>query len=451
MQAIKNIKLRNLTVLFLTLSITSCNKFLDVQPKSSISDENTIVDEKSAITAINGIYNALGQTGYYGIGLPMVGYTSGDNVNYIGTLVYNSQFTKHEVRSDNATVNDLWLAAYETINRANNAIDKIPKVNDASFTQTKKDQLVGQAYFIRGLAYFDIARIWGGAQIVLEPTKTVADKNGIKRSTTAETYTQALNDFKEAERLLPETTDRFRATKKTVWAIFSRYYLYLKDWEKAELYAGKLIDDQNNYQLVYPYSAWFENGVIGTKESIFEIAYSTSFLNTNRNDWQPAQNGGGRRIVPNDTYIALLNDPAVGGSRKSLISKTSTGLWYGNLYYRSPAIDPSYVIRIAEVYLNRAEARAKLQLREAALEDLNAIRHRADLQDFDSTDLDAVLLAIENERRIEFGLEPHRWFDLLRTGRAEHVLNIKDANKLVLPLPANETIIDKNLTQNPGY
>jgi len=121
------------------------------------------------------------------------------------------------------------------------------------------------------------------------------------------------------------------------------------------------------------------------------------------------------------------------------------------MYYRSPATDPTFVIRIAELYLIRAEARAQTGALTGALADLNAIRERAGIAKSTAATADQLLLAIENERRIEFALEPHRWFDLVRTGRADEVLNVTDANRLLLPVPAEQLLIDKALKQNPGY
>lgn len=432
------------------LSSVSCKKFLDVEPRESISDAATIVDNATAETALNGTYNALGSTDYYGIAFNTIGYAGGDNVVYIGTLVYNSQFTTHTVRSDNQTILSAWRAIYNTINRANHIIYKLPLLSNNVITDAQRNSILGQAYFIRGLAYFDIARLWGGAQIVLEPTFSITDKNGIKRSTADQTYAQSLSDLKQAESLLSETTNRVRATKKTTWALLSRFYLYQKDYTNAELYAAKLVGD-NNYELVKPYSAWFANNATQTKESVFEIAYSTAFLNTNRNDWQPASSGGGRRIIPTDQYISLITNTAIGGNRGNIVAKTSTGLWYGNLYYRSPATDPSYIIRIAEVHLNLAEAAAQLGKTDLALKHLNFVRSRADLAAVTTSEKSGLLLAIENERRLEFGLEPHRWFDLVRTGRAKDVLGVTDPQRYLMPIPLEETIIDDDLDQNPGY
>jgi hypothetical protein len=190
---------------------------------------------------------------------------------------------------------------------------------------------------------------------------------------------------------------------------------------------------------------------VATKEAVFELSYSSTYTNSHRNQWQPPANGGTRQIAPSDAFVKLVNDPAVGGNRNVLVAKTSAGLWYGNLYYRSPATDPAYIIRIAEIYLIRAEALAQKNDVTGALQSLNLIRNRADLPATKAATKDEVLLAIENERRIEFAFEPHRWFDLVRTGRAAAVLGLTDTNKYYLPIPASELSTDPALEQNPGY
>jgi hypothetical protein len=170
-----------------------------------------------------------------------------------------------------------------------------------------------------------------------------------------------------------------------------------------------------------------------------------------------ADNGNRRKKVvprqwaPNDAFVALVNDPEIGGNRSTLVARDNQGRWYGNMYYRSPATDPTFVIRIAELYLIRAEARAHTGSLAGALADLNVIRERAGIAKSTASTADQLLLAIENERRIEFALEPHRWFDLVRTGRAATVLSVTDPNRLLLPVPAEQLLIDKALKQNPGY
>jgi len=433
-------------------TLTSCDSFLDVEPKASISDEQTIFDKASAETALRGVYNAVASSSYYGTSFQSIGYLSGDNIQWTGSQSQVQEFINHRVSAENATISSAWIAIYATINRANQVIAKVPAVSDPTLTDALKNPIVGEAYFIRALAYFDLARTWGGVPLITQPTSTPSENSGIKRSTQAETYAQVLKDLDAAEPLLAETVNRYHATRKTVWALKSRYYLYQKDWAKAEEYATKVIADAANYKLLTPYNAFFANNARGTQESVFEIFYNgTSEINDHRGQWQPQTNGGTRQWAPNDAFVALVSDPLKGGNRSTLVAKDNQNRWYGNLYYRSPGSDPSYVIRIAELYLIRAEARAQQSKLTDAAADVNAIRTRAGLAATTAASKDDLLLAVENERKIEFALEPHRWFDLVRTGRAATVLSITDPNRYLMPIPSVQLQTDKALEQNPGY
>ncbi|HAK76691.1 MAG TPA: RagB/SusD family nutrient uptake outer membrane protein [Runella sp.] len=436
----------------LALASSSCEKFLDVQPKEFISDAATIVDRSSAETAVRGIYSALADGSYYGTSFQSIGYLSGDNIVWTGSQSQVQEFINKKVNADNSTISSAWISIYRTINRANNVIDKVPAVKDAQLTDALRNQYIGEAYFARALAYFDLARTWGGVPIITKPTINPTDNSGIKRSSVAETYAQVLKDLETAEPLLPATTDRYRATRKTVWALRARYHLYQKEWVKAEEYADKVISDATNYKLTKPFSAFFANDARGTTESIFEIFYNgTTEVNGHRGQWQPQTNGGTRQWAPNDALVALLNNPAVGGTRSALVAKDNQNRWYGNLYYRNPASDPSYVLRIAEIILIRAEARAQQEKLALGLADLNLIRDRAGIAASTAATKNDLLLAIENERRVEFALEPHRWYDIVRTGRAPVVFSLSDANRYVLPIPVQQLLSDKALEQNPGY
>ncbi|MBC8110594.1 MAG: RagB/SusD family nutrient uptake outer membrane protein [Verrucomicrobia bacterium] len=444
--------MKNISCIFILLLLVSCNKFLEVKPKESISDLTPITDKTSAETALRGVYSGLASADYYGTGFQSIGYLSGDNIQWTGSQSQVQEFINHKVNAENATISGVWIAIYWTINRANNVISRVPEVTDPFLTQDLKNQYIGEAYFIRALAYFDLARVWGGVPIVTQLTLTPTDNIGIVRSTTAETYAQVLNDLETAETLLPLTTDRYRATRKTVWALKARFYLYQNNWAKAEEFADKIISDAANYRLNKPYNSFFANGVRGTQESIFEIFYNgTTEINGHRGQWQPQSNAGTRQWAPNDALVALANNPASGGTRSALVARDNQNRWYGNLYYRNPGSDPSYVLRIAEIYLIRAEARANQSKLTDALADLNVVRDRAGIVASTAATQADILLAIENERRIEFALEPHRWFDLVRTGRAGAVLNVTDVQKLVLPIPVQQLLSDKALEQNPGY
>jgi hypothetical protein len=444
------------------LSLSSCEKFLTTEPVNAVSDETTIYDKVSSETALRAVYRQFGNIGYYGENYVTFGYfPSGDIKNL--TTGGSANFVNVNFRSDDVLFNSTWIAIYNAINRANHVITKVPNVNDPALTTALRNQYIGEAKFLRALAYFDLARAWGGVQIILEPTTSLQDRPQIKRSTLEQTYAQVLKDLEDAETLLPDAVNRIRATKRTVWALRARLHLYKKEWALAETYATKLIEKTADYSLLKPYSTWFANSVTATRESIFELQFSAINQNATRLQMAHSTNGGQYRYAPNDRFVQLLNDPTIGGGRSALIgsvTQSSIVNWYGNLYYRKDASDPAYIFRIAEMYLIRAEARAQLNNLNAstgALFDLNQVRDRAGLLPSTAVTKDDILLAIENERRFEFAFEAHRWFDLARTGRAKVVLEALDPNtkvadhEYIFPIPVTQIQLDPNLAQNKDY
>lgn len=457
-------KIKYIMYVIIAVSLSSCEKFLTVDPVNAVSDLTPIYDKGSSETALRGVYRQLGAAGYYGETYVTLGYfPSGDITNL--TTGGAANLVNVNYRTDEVLFNTAWTAIYDVINRANHVIAKVPTVQDPLLTQALKDKYVGEAKFIRALAYFDLARAWGGVQLFLEPTTSIEDRPQIKRSSLDDTYNQVLNDLIDAENLLPDEVNRIRATKRTVWALRARLHLYRGQWEQAEEYATKLIEKTADYTLLRPYSAWFANNVVGTRESIFELEFSALNPSAIRSQMQHPINGGTYRYAPNDRFVQLLNDPNIGGGRSALIksvTQSGTTIWFGNLYYRLPATDPAYIFRIAEMYLIRAEARAQqnnLSVLDGALADLNEVRDRAGLLPSAAVTKPDVLLAIEEERRYEFAFEAHRWFDLARTGRAKAVLEALDPNTVVsdheyvFPIPVAQLQLDPNLEkdQNKGY
>ncbi|GAB3042320.1 RagB/SusD family nutrient uptake outer membrane protein [Spirosoma pulveris] len=443
-----------INTLLSALLLTGCQQFLTVQPDLQVDQSQAITNASTAEAAVNGLYNRLGSDGYYGSNFQALAYLSGGDIQWTGSQGAPQEITARKLTADNGYVGSAWSAIYRTILQANYLLETVPTITDPQLTADRKNQILGEAYAIRALSYFDLVRGWGGVQLILKATRTPTDNTNIPRSSVDETYVQVLKDLTAAEPLLSATSNRNRITRKTVWAIRARYHLYRQEWEQAETYASKLIDDAANYKLAKPYSAFFANNAVATPESVFEIAYTNSFKNGHYNWWLPPALSGRREWAPNANLVTLLNDPNVGGNRKELIAQTSPpgNLWYGKLYYRTPlGTDPAYVIRIAELYLIRAEARAQLGKSAAALTDLNAVRDRAGVPASLASTKDALLLSIETERQVEFPFEADRWFNLIRTGRVAAVLGITDATKYVLPIPNSEILADKALTQNQGY
>jgi len=436
-------------ILLSILSLSSsCKKFLEESPNNALPTETSITDASTARAAIIGAYDRL--QSYYAASYPTLGTITTDNVVFNGTLSEYLQLDQNAIPTDNVITVSAYQGIYRTINSANSVIAYVPAVNDPTLPAAEKDKILGEAYFIRALSYFDLARGWGGVQIQLEPTNDLGALKGIKRSTLEQTYDQVLADLQKAETLLPEdATTRNRAQKSAVFALRARLHLYRKQWADAENYATQVISNPK-FSLVKPYNAFF-TAPFQTSESVLELAFSANDRNTFWNLWYPSSSGGQFTLKPSDALVAKLNNPTIGGTRKSLIAGTGTTV-YGVLYNTSgTSTDPAYLIRIAELYLIRAEARAQLNKVPEAIADLNVIRLRAEAGPTAAVTQQEVIRAIEDENAIEFAFEAHRWFDLTRTERAGAVLGITNKNYWLFPLPFSDVQSDPDLTQNPGY
>ncbi|GHT77795.1 membrane protein [Bacteroidia bacterium] len=470
MKSIRNIKsIRNtivgVSLVASALWLASCEDFLDRQPTDSFVANPAIFDAKTARASVTGVYAQIKSLSFGGSSIHILGTMPGDNVTFSGSLTQYQQLDNNAYPTNNQVTVPVYRGLYSLINRANWVISDIGKVNDPALNDTERDVLLGEAYFGRAYGYFELARGWGGVQIRLVPTNILSDIRGIKRSTQAETYAQALADLTEAEKYLPYTdTDskgnpvivRNRARLSTVHALRARIHLYAGQWEEAESYADKVIDKTDLYGLVKPFNSYFKSPYL-SKESVFELSFSASDQNR-VTGWYPHQFSGSFEYQPTPAIVAILNDPALAGTRGSLIAtSTDDKKEVYNAQLNRSGTDPSFIIRIAELYLIRAEARAKKAVPDlaGAIADLNAVRDRADVAAYaGAIDAPSVLQAIEDERRIEFAFEPHRWYDLVRNKRVNDVLNPPvDEHFWLFPLPEADVLADPDLDgqNNPGY
>ncbi|MBF9238094.1 RagB/SusD family nutrient uptake outer membrane protein [Hymenobacter sp. BT683] len=433
------------------LSLSACSDLLEPTPVQQLPDDQAITDAGSARAATIGVYDRV--QAYNQLNWPVLGFLPGENVRFNGTLNQFLQIDQNQLSADNVLITEAWTQMYQAVNGANNLIAALPGINDPLLPAAEKNQLLGEAHFLRALVYFDLGRGWGGVPLVLTPTRSKENGLGVRRATLAATYDHALADLTQAETLLPEAATRNRAVKAAARALRARLHLYRQQWAEAETYATQVIGS-TNYRLVTPYRA-FSTAPFLSQESVFELTFSNSDANSMWNNWFPSALGGQFNFQPVPAAIALLNDPAVGGSRSALLASTviaGAPVTYGNLYSRSAQRDdPSYVLRLAEQYLIRAEARAQQGKLPEAIADLDAVRARAGVAATSATTADELLLAIENERRVEFAFEAHRWFDLVRTGRADDVLGVTDQRRWLFPIPFNDLVADPDLEQNPGY
>jgi len=445
------------TKLFLIIGFfaitTSCKKtFLEAESAQNISDDAAIVDSASALTATLGVYDALQDGNYYGgDGLAAAAFLSGGDGLWVGTLNYYNDFTTHTYRADNTLIYRIWYTIFKAVNRANHVIAKVPALDNKLISDSKKNLYTGEAYFIRALAFFDLGRTWGNIPLVLTPTSGPDDVKGVKQSNQATVYAQVEKDLLKADSLLPNTVSRNRITKNTVYAFLARLYLYTKQYDLAETYASKIITNAN-YSLV-DWNTFVNNKSTG--ESIFELQYTTTDASSHYGSWSSVNYRN--QFCPNSTLYALIQDPAVGGDRKILIKDISTSsianYYVQLLYWRTNGDNPTYVFRLAEQYLIRAEARLRKSTPDltGALADINAVRKRANVTDLSLTSKDDLISAVLAERRVEFALEPQRWFDLVRTGTASTKIGLTDTTKNIYPIPYNDLAADHDLVQNPLY
>jgi starch-binding outer membrane protein, SusD/RagB family len=436
--------------------LASCESFLDLKPTNALLADNAVYNAKTSRALVNSAYSSL--KSYNNGSAIILGVIPADNVFFGGSQSQNIELDNNAFTVTNSAIVSAYASNYSTINVVNWAISEIPKVVDETFTTGEQDKLVGEAYFIRAFSYFNLVRSWGGIQLQLNPTTDLSSLGDIERSSKEETYAQIFDDLAKADSLLPtdDATTRNKIQHSILKAFRSRVNLYAKNYEQAETDASEVIGN-TKYELVKPYSNFFVAPFL-TKEAVFELSATTNNAGTSGSAWFPASGTpkGSYEYRPTNGIITLLNDATKGGTRKALLAKRGTD-YYGNLYYTySPNTNPAYVIRIADLYLIRAEARLQKATPDyaGAISDLNAIRGRADATLFPvgSTDKATILQAIWDERRLEFAFEADRWYELVRTEQANSVLGV-EPDYWLFPIPQADVLADPSLNgeNNPSY
>jgi hypothetical protein len=281
-----------------------------------------------------------------------------------------------------------------------------------------------------------------------------------------EIYQQIIQDLKEAQEMLSTsypTPGKVRPNKWAATALLARAYLYMGNWADAEAQATAIIDAQA-YSMVQDLNAVF---LANSAEAIWQlmpVINNTNGNNTHEGFLFVSACAACRPDIRLTQF--LLNGFEPNDKRKAAWVGTKTvnnEVYFSPLKYKVrtnyPAAPAEYytVLRLAEQYLIRGEARAHQNNVQGAQEDLNIIRSRAGLGATTANDESSLLAVIETERQVELFAEwGHRWFDLKRTGRADAVLSLEKApnwqsTDRLYPIPFEEIKINPSLTQNPGY
>lgn len=431
----------------LLLGLAACDSILDVEPTTAVSEERAITDLASARAALAGVYDALTDDNYYGGDFVYFTDLSSDDVKHTGTFASFGDADKHQLRADNGTVEAIWTAIYRAIGRANVLIQRLP---DVEMSDAVRNQMLGEAYFIRALSYHNLVKHWGGVPLRLEPPADPEEAAQITRATVEEVYAQIHADLDIAASLLTNETDPRSASLGAVEALRSRVYLYQKDWQKVVDAADKVL--AMGYDLAPRFSDLFDPDGAPTDEDIFRLTFTPQEYNYIGYYYLSRPNGGRYEVAPEEALVELY-DPADERLAWS-IGYDVNGRINATKFPTAAGTEDFHVIRLAEVILNRAEALARLggdANLQAAVDAYNRIRVRAGLPahtwGVDVTNQAEVLAEVRLQRRLELAFEGDRFADIVRAGEAGWI----PETQRLYPIPQAELDVAPGLTQNPGY
>lgn len=433
--------------------LAACNSPLDVDPTASIDSETALSTPRGIELGLNGAYSSLQSGNLYGQEEMVFPDLYADNLDFTGTFQTHREFGLRNLNTTNGAVLNHWAQLYDGINTANNLLEAIEAVSALSAAQ--HDQFRGEALFIRALNYSMLVKWYGDVPLVLTPARGVGPEALVSRDPAADVNAQIVADLTEAATLLGPARNHGRATQGVVQALLARVYLETGNNAGARDMATAVINN-TEYALNTNFrSNWTTKN---SEESVFELQYSINDGNNQAFWFYPQALGGRWGYSPS---VDLFNAFEAGDERLAAsIQVAGAGACpiapcrYGDKYHRIATSDDNVVVlRLAEMYLIRAEANARLGAADQTVrDDLDILRNRAGLADLPLTVAGqaALLAAVLQERRVELAFEGHRFFDLRRHGVATTVLAIP-AERLLMPIPQAERDVNINLSQNPGY
>ncbi len=462
--------------------LTGCTKSLDNQtPQNQIPASSLANDPSSIRAALNGAYSAMLSANYMGLRYWLFSDLYADNLSHVGTFPSFAQFATKSLLSDNVEISNMWQQIYIAINRANTVIDAANANTSTTFTD--KESVIAQAKVLRAYHYFNLLRFWGGNEngynkgvdasgktwgvpLRTAPTLSETDANPIARNSEAEVWTQILADLDAANVIakLP-TNGNLILTQRAANALKARVQLYREQWSEAETLATAVISAGGSLVNINFANGGLYTNLYGAVAPTSEVIWSLPFDPTNQNSiaffYLPASLGG-RNEVSSSTG---LRDAHEANDGRRIINFTQTpypagfpnspGVSAKTLKYTRVSTGDDYYhhIRLAEVYLIRAEARARIGTDLAgAASDLNVVRNRAGLPNTTATTQAALLDAILRERRVELAHEGHRFFDLRRFNRLDLLGMTTNSFRVRLPIPQTEIFRSGTVVvQNPGY
>ena len=445
------------------LVLNSCNQFVELDsPKTQIVDDKVFVNDAGARAAVSGIFSQMMAGSSFASGssnsVTLITGLSADELNNNSTsqdqvALYNNNLSP----VNNSAVSSNWNDMYAFVYDANAILEGI--AGSEGVTTLVKNQVMGEARFIRAFSYFYLINLFGDVPLL---TTTDYRVNRLaSRAPMTEVYQQIETDLIEAQKLLLDDYSysggqKVEPNKWAATALLARTYLYEQKWADAEAQATAIIGSQKFSLAVDLNAAFLKN----SNEAIWQLMPVQPGFNTTEGQLFVIASSPNR--VSAATAVTSVFE--IGDKRATawIGSFTTGGKTYKFAYkykvrLRDQPITEYYMIfRLAEQYLIRSEARAMLGNLTGSVDDINIIRARAGVTAINSSGLtqQQILDAIDRERRCELFIEwGHRWFDLKRSGKIDAVLGpVKpgwQSTDALYPLPQTEITANPNLVQNP--
>jgi starch-binding outer membrane protein, SusD/RagB family len=489
---------RFIIVLLMPLFIlVSCKKLVESPPPANIVVEtNAYSVDATAIAILDGIYVSMNSGGFtqpmqgsYSIAL-LAGLSADELTPYSAAGTTYMAYYKNALTVMPALGSEHWTPLYSYVFKCNAAIEGLTSQRSVGLTPVIKQQLLGEAKFMRAFFYFYLVNLFGDLPLCVTTDPEV--NSLLARSPKATVYQQIIVDLQDAKdklsadyfngTLLGTTAERVRPTKWAASALLARVYLYSEEFASAEMEAATVI---NNTSLYGPLPAVALNDVFikNSKEAIWQLQPTSINFNTTEAQTlvlpTSGPNSSNNPVYINNSLLNSFEPNDLRAKPKNWIDTiTVAGTFYRFPYkYKINLPDATItaatgttnmkeyfmVLRLGEQYLIRAEARAQQGNLNGAKEDLNAIRVRANLSTITTSDKAILLAAILHERQVELFTEwGHRWLDLKRTRTVDEIMKIVGPLKAggvvwqsyqqLYPLPKLSDL-DKapNLEQNPEY
>lgn len=464
--------------------MSACSDFLGLEPEHQISEGSFYQNENDFETALIGSYSGLQDL--HNTAMVYLGELTTDNAEIQWTSPTVSEVELDEVNFTpaNGFLNTVWSVCFTTVSRSNNILTRL---DDVEMGASAKDQIRGEALFLRAYGYFQLVRAFGQVPIVDVAFRSPAAINSydMSRKPVEQVYALIEQDLSQAATFL-EGVDglaKSRASTAAAKTLLGKVYLTNQEYDLAASVLKEVIDS-NAYTLNEDYKTLFTPGNDDLEESIFEIKFMSGNLGVGNGfssiftparfdmDIFPNQMQGSGRVLPTPD---MANAYETGDLRREASIGDSvllvTGEYEDELYglkfvdFTTGVQGDGGVnftaLRYADVLLMYAESLNQTGNTGESLGYLNRVRNRAGLEDLSGLSSDELSLALEQERRVEFFLEGHRWFDLVRTGRLLPVMNgyfqennmnfTVEEHNLVMPIPLREIDINPDLGQNTGY